>query len=228
MDTQEIRRLYDRAAGWYDLATAIPEWLGLGRLRREVLGHAAGRVLEVACGTGANFRHYPPGARVVAADLSQRMLRVARRRARRLGLAAGFAVMDGGRLAVRDGAFDTVFSSMTLCTFPDPVAALREMARACRPGGRILLLEHGRSDCGWMGRWQDRRAARHAKALGCRMNQRPPDLVRHAGLDLRRSRRAFFGVFHLMEAAPAGARGEVRPGGTGARAGARAGEAPAS
>jgi ubiquinone/menaquinone biosynthesis C-methylase UbiE len=156
----------------------------------------------VACGTGANFRHYPPRARVVAVDLSQKMLRVARRRARRLGLEARFAIMDGGRLAVRDGAFETVFSSMSLCTFPDPIAALREMARALRPGGRILLLEHGRSDRGWVGRWQDRRQARHHKSLGCRMTQHPPDLVRQAGLDLRRSRRTFLGIFHLMEAAP--------------------------
>ena len=202
VEKQEIRDKYDEAARWYDRATAVPEWFGVGRLRREVVVLASGRVLEIACGTGGNFRYYRRDAAVVAADMSEAMLSVARRRAGRLGLHACFAIMDGERLAVGDRSFDTVLSTLTLCTFPDPVAALREMSRVCREGGRVLLLEHGRSDREWIGRWQDRSAGRHAETLGCRWNRRPLDLVRQAGLTLVEARRTFLGVFHLIDARP--------------------------
>ena len=116
-----------------------------------------------------------------------------------------FLTMDAETLAFPDRCFDTVVSSLTVCTFPEPAAALREMARVCRPDGRILLLEHGRSDVEWLGRWQDHRADRHAKALGCRWNREPLDLVRQAGLKLIASQRLFFGIFHLLEAVPSDA-----------------------
>ncbi|MFN3476299.1 MAG: class I SAM-dependent methyltransferase [Candidatus Methylomirabilales bacterium] len=70
--------------------------------------------------------------------------------------------------------------TLSLCTFPDPMAALREMARICRMDGRILLLEHGRSDREWLGRWQDCQADRHTKALGRRWNREPHELIRQA------------------------------------------------
>jgi len=130
------------------------------------------------------------------------MLKVARKRADRLGLTIPFLVIDAEKLAFPDQCFNTVVSSLTLCTFPDPPAALREMARVCRADGRILLLEHGRSDQEWLGRWQDRRADRHAKALGCRWNREPLDLIRQAGLKLEAAQRFFFGIVHLIQASP--------------------------
>lgn len=209
MDKREIREKYDALARWYDRAEGLGELLGVRRLRREIFARARGRVLEVACGTGKNFRWYADRADgIVAVDLSPGMLREAMRRAQRLrarGLQAPvrFAVMDAEALAFRDGVFDTVLSSLTTCTFPDPVAALREMSRVCRPEGRLLLLEHGRSDRGWLGRWQDRHAEAHYRRMACRWNREPRELVDAAGLRPLRHRRAFFGIFHLMELAPA-------------------------
>ena len=101
-----------------------------------------------------------------------------------------------------DRSFDTVVSSLSLCTFPDPVAAVREMARVCQPGGRILLLEHGRSDHEWLGRWMDRRADRHAKRVGCCWNRHPLDIVQQAGLTLVNAKRSFLGIMHQIEARP--------------------------
>lgn len=200
--SREIRARYERVARWYDWMEAVPGLLGVRRLRRSLVERASGRTLEVAAGTGKNFRYYPRGSRLVAVDLTPSMLTIARRRARKLGLDARLLVMDSEALAFRDRRFDTVVSSLTLCTFPDPVAALREMARVCRPDGRILLLEHGRSDRERLGRWQDRRADRHAKAAGCNWNREPLDLVRQAGLRVLSAGRTFFGVFHLIEARP--------------------------
>lgn len=205
MSKMDIQQKYERFAQWYDLMDGLPEFLGVKRLRRRLLQRASAKVLEVAVGTGRNLRCYPKSCKITAVDFSPAMLRVACKRADRLGQAIPFLVMDAETLAFPDRCFDTVVSSLTVCTFLDPVAALREMARVCCADGRILLLEHGRSDRGWLGRWQDRRADRHAKALGCRWNREPLDLIREAGLKLMAAERIFFGIFHLLEAMPSDA-----------------------
>jgi ubiquinone/menaquinone biosynthesis C-methylase UbiE len=130
------------------------------------------------------------------------MLDIARQRAKKLGIDVSFLLMDAENLAFPDRSFDTVVDSLSLCTFPDPLIALKEMARVCRSEGRILLLEHGRSDSEWLGCWQDRRADKHAKQLCCHWNREPLDLVRQAGLKLISARRTFFGILHVIEAAP--------------------------
>ncbi len=202
MDTRQLRETYRRFAPWYDLAEALPEALGVRRLRRRLLAQASGLVLEVAAGTGKNFRFYRPGRPVLAVDLSREMLERARQRARRLERPYRFAVMDAQQLGFRDGSFDTVVSTLSTCTFPDPIQALREMSRVCRPDGRILLVEHGRSERGWAARYQDRRAEAHERMIGCRWNREPLELVRQAGLQITRADRRFLGVFYSIEARP--------------------------
>lgn len=189
-------------AAWYNTLDGLPEILGVRRLRRRLLQRATGNVLDVAVGTGRNLRYYPRTCRVTGVDFSPAMLEIARCEANCLGVNIEFLVMDAEALAFPDQSFDTVVSSLTVCTFPDPLAAIQEMARVCRPQGRILLLEHGRSDRGWPGRWQDRRADRHAKTLGCRWNREPLDLVHQAGVTIVDARRIFFGIFHMLEAIP--------------------------
>lgn len=199
----EIRRRYDDFADQY---ARIERWqeplLRTGRLRRQLFGRARGDVLEVAAGTGINFPHYDGECRLTAVDMSPRMLELARRRAADLGRDVDLRVMDAGALEFTNDSFDTVTSSLTLCTFPDPVLALREMARVCRPAGQILLLEHGRSDREWFGRFQDRRANRHARQLGCYWNRRPLELVDQAGLTTVSTRGMLLGVFQTIDARP--------------------------
>lgn len=204
MNKEEMRQKYDKMARWYDLAEGIPEVLGIRWLRKRLLLQASGKVLEIAVGTGKNLPYYPKGCQITGVDISRAMLEIARRRADRIGLNIAFQVMDGEALAFPDQHFNTVVSSLTLCTFPKPKAALREMARVCRTEGRILLLEHGRSNREWLGRWQDRRADRHEERLGCRWNRKPLDLVRQAGLKLISARCTFLGIFHEIEATPSG------------------------
>lgn len=202
MEKPDVRRAYDEFARWYDSLETLPELLGISALRRWILRHARGRILEVAVGTGRNLRHYPEGSPIVGVDLSTGMMERAAQKASSLKKAAHFAVMDGERLALPDDAFDTVVSSLTLCTFPDPVRALHEMRRVCRRDGRVLLVEHGRSSVGWLGRWQDRGAERHAQMLGCHWNREPLDIVHAAGLEILETRRRFLGVFHAIAARP--------------------------
>src|SRR5262249_48503807 len=108
--------------------------------------------------------------------------------------------MDAEHLPFPHDSFDTVVDTMSLCTFPNPVAALRELGRVCRSPGRVLLLEHGRSNRKWLGAFQDRRAAKHAEPLGCHWNPEPLLLVEQSGLEVVHAERHFFGVFHLIMA----------------------------
>ncbi len=199
---QEISQKYDRFAQWYDVVEGVPDLLGIRKLRQRVLRQASGRVLEVAVGTGKNLRYYPRDCRIIAVDLSREMLAIAQKRAFRLQMNISFLLADAEALPFSDKSFDMVVSSLSTCTFPDPVAALAEMARVCRSDGKILLLEHGRSNREWLGRWQDRHADQFSKPLGCHWNREPLELAQQADLKVDNSRRVFFGVFHQIEAAP--------------------------
>jgi len=192
---RDLRDNWDRASRWYDLAIVALEALIFRRLRVRLLKSATGRVLEVAAGTGSNLAHYPAGLDIIAVDLSPGMLAKARHRGARK-----VAVMDAGCLAFRDGSFDTVVSTLGTCTFPDPVEALREMRRVCRPCGSVLLLEHGRSNRPGISAWQDRHAAKWAAHLGCWWNREPLENVRKAELIPRASTRGFLGMVHVIQA----------------------------
>ncbi len=202
LTTKEISEKYNRFARWYDWVEGVPEILGVSTLRRRLLQRASGRVLEVAVGTGKNLRHYPASCRISAVDVSKEMLSVARKRAATLSMNVSFSLTDAESLPFSDKTFDTVVSSLTTCTFPKPVAALKEMARVCRPGGRILLVEHGRSDREWLGRWQDKTAERHSKQFGCHWNRKPLELAGQAGLKVVEAQRVFLGILYNIEAEP--------------------------
>lgn len=198
----EIARKYDSIAIRYDRAERLIEWLLLKRWRRTLFSRARGDVLEVAAGTGRNLEYYPRDCRLTAIDISQGMLDIARQRANELGRAVEFQLMDGVALTFPDDCFDTVTSSLSTCTFPDPLAVLREMRRVCKPEGCILLLEHGRSSVRLFGWLQNRLADWQVRALGCHWNREPRRMVEQAGLRLISDRTHVFGVVHVVEAEP--------------------------
>ena len=102
-------------------------------------------MLEIAVGTGRNLPFYPEGARLTGVELSPKMLEIAHRRARGLGIEADLRVGDAQSLPFPDASFDTVVATLALCTIPDDRRAVAEAARVLRPGGLLLLLEHVRS-----------------------------------------------------------------------------------
>jgi ubiquinone/menaquinone biosynthesis C-methylase UbiE len=128
------------------------------------------------------------------------MVEIAEKRAQKLKLDVDLRIMEVENLEFLDDSFDTVVSSPSLCTFPDPVAALKEIRRVCKEGGRILLLEHGRCDREWIGRLQDFREEAHARQLGCHWNRGPLELGQEAGLAPVSTQRTFLGIFHEIEA----------------------------
>lgn len=197
----DVRSDYEEFAHWFDRFEVVDR-LVTGRARARLFGDAGGRVLDVACGTGTNCRYLPDGATYVGVDLSPAMLdRAADRIADHDG-DASLLEMDAASLAFADDSFDAVISSLSTCTFPDPEGALAEMARVCRPAGRIRLLEHGRSSARPLARFQDWRAESHYERAGCRLNQQPTDLVQEAGLEIESVRRGLLGTLTAMVVRP--------------------------
>lgn len=155
--------------------------------RGPTLADARGEVLEVGFGTGLNLPHYPPGvAKLVTVDpLVALEERVAERVAaapfpvERHGLAA-----DGG-LPFDAGRFDRVVVTWTLCSIPAPGRALAEMRRVLRPEGRLLFIEHGRSEDPGVARWQERLDPLWKRlAGGCHMSRAPDRLIQEAGFQV--------------------------------------------
>ncbi len=198
----QLQAAHDHVANQYDKKIWFDQHvLGVAGMRRKLFSKAAGRILDVACGTGLNFAMFPSGSHVTAVDLSPKMLDVARENPAAQNLNLKLDVMDAGHLEFEDGSFDTVVSALSTCTFPDPLRALQEMKRVCRPGGQILLLEHGHSSWPWLARYQDRHEYQHYDAhAGCRWNQDPLQLVQAAGLKVVKSRRSVLGIYHSIEA----------------------------
>lgn len=140
--TQKQRRVWDKSASSYDGQMDFVERL-LGKGDREWIGErATGNVLEVAIGTGRNLRFYLNASNLTGVDISPEMLAVARRRAEERGLPVDLRQGDAEHLPVEDAAYDTVVCCLSLCTIPDPPAAVAEMKRALVPGGRLLLVDH--------------------------------------------------------------------------------------
>lgn len=202
MENERIRAIYDRHARGYDRGEAATEWLLGRRLRRRILDSASGDVLEVGVGTGASLGHYPPGCRVTGVDLSAAMLAAAREKAALLGLPVTLHQGDAQRLPFGDGSFDTCVSQLTLCTVPDPAAALRELRRVCRPDGSILLLEHTTSTNPVLACACRLYAPLQARALGCHLNRPILELTEQAGLRVRRVERHVRGIVLLIWARP--------------------------
>jgi ubiquinone/menaquinone biosynthesis C-methylase UbiE len=202
LTVNQLQNAYDEIAEGYEKKLWFDQYiLGVARHRKQLMSRAHGRILDVACGTGLNFPFFPSNSEITAIDLSQRMLDVAHQKATNLNLNVLTEVMDAQKLDFADGSFDTVTSALSTCTFPDPIQALWEMQRVCRPDGLILLLEHGHSTIPLLATFQDRHVLPHYQEnAGCRWNQDPLDLLKAAGLKIVSSKRFAFGMFHAIMA----------------------------
>jgi SAM-dependent methyltransferase len=134
---------------------------------------AAGVVLEIGAGSGLNFTHYGPDVRkVYALDPSAELRRMAGPRAERARVLIEFLAAPAEAVPLPDGSVDTVVTTWTLCTIPDPQGALHEMGRVLRGGGRLIFVEHGRASDPRVVRWQERLTPAWRRiAGGCHLNR---------------------------------------------------------
>lgn len=176
--------------GWYD-RYLLPYLLDIAcgmepfsRQREKVVPLAKGRVLEVGIGTGLNMKHYQPQkiTKITGLDPALQMHRLARKRIVRAGLDVELFSLSAEKIPFENASFDTVLITYTLCTIPDPVAALKEMRRVLAPGGNLLFCEHGRAPDPKVYSWQNKMTPPWKKiAGGCHLNRDIPALLNEAG-----------------------------------------------
>ena len=174
----------------YDPFFWLAERAGLAARRRALVQQAHGRVLEIGAGTGLNLRHYADDAELVLSEPDAAMADRLRRRVAGRRRPATVVLAPAEALPFADGEFDTVVSTLVLCTVPDQAAALREIRRVLRPGGQLLFMEHIRSDSPRWARWQDRlNTPWRAFAEGCNCNRPTLDVLAAGPLELREVQR---------------------------------------
>ena len=172
------------SAAIYDPFLWLGERAGMARTRARLLASASGRVLEIGAGTGLNLRHYPDTVdELVLSEPVEAMARRLERRTRRRRIDAHVVRAAADTLPFTDATFDTVVSTLVLCTVEHPGRALAELRRVLRPGGRLLFIEHVRADAPRLARWQDRLERPWCSfAAGCRANRPTVEAIAGAGL----------------------------------------------
>jgi len=154
--------------------------------RAAALAHARGRILEIGAGTGFNLPHYPPDIdELVVTEPAPGMLERVRRRASATGRDATVVQASAQALPFDDSSFDTVVSTLVLCSVDDVDHVLREIHRVLRPGGQLIFVEHVRSDDPRRARWQDRlERPWMVVADGCHPNRATLERIAAAPFDL--------------------------------------------
>lgn len=194
---------WDSTVRWDELTSGITRW------RRQLTRWAKGDVLEVAIGTGRNLEYYNPGQvkSITGIDFSRRMLEtiLARKASGDLksGIELKLRVGNCSNLSeFADNHFDTVVDTFGICSFEDPLSALKEMMRVCKEDGRILLLEHGESDWPWMQGLLSRQVGVHVKKFGCYNHRSIRSLINEAGLEIISEKRKHWGTIYFYVCSP--------------------------
>jgi len=173
-------------AAMYDRMIGKAERSGLGDHRRALLAGASGDVLEIGGGTGANLQYYGDTVRsLTIVEPEKPMLRRLEQHIEQSGRQAKALRAPAEDLPFNDASFDAIVSTLVLCTVDDVPRALRELCRVLRPGGKLLFIEHVRSDDEKLARTQDRMLPINVRiGHGCHPNRRTLDSIRDAGFEV--------------------------------------------
>jgi ubiquinone/menaquinone biosynthesis C-methylase UbiE len=154
--------------------------------RQRTIGNAHGFVLEIGVGSGENLPLYGSAVdHVCAIDPSAELIRLARNRAAYVPMPLSLVRASAEQIPVANAVFDTIVTTWTLCSIPDPVAALVEVRRVLRPGGNLVFVEHGLSPESGVARWQHRLTPCWKRiGGGCHLDRKMDDLIRSAGFRL--------------------------------------------
>ena len=158
MDAASVQAAYSRWAKVYDWVFGPPFTRARRRAIRRLELENGDLILEVGVGTGLSLPLFPAACRIVGVDFSRPMLDHAVERLRCMALAArdgdgpeaALVEGDGGKLPFADGTFDAALAPYVVSTAPEPVAILTEIRRVCRPGGRLVILNHFGASEAWL------------------------------------------------------------------------------
>jgi len=174
-------------AATYDRMSRKSEEAGVRALRQDLLADAFGNVLEIGAGTGINLPHYDGNvASLVVTEPEPAMLRRLQQKAREQAPLAKVLRAPAEDLPFEDGTFDTVVSTLVLCGVDDQERALREARRVLHPGGRLLFMEHVRSDDPALARFQDRMNWLNRLIVDCDCNRPTLTTIERAGFHVSR------------------------------------------
>ena len=179
--------LYDR----YVLPRMIDFACGMGavmKTRAQIVPLASGRVLEIGIGTGLNLSFYDATkvSEIIGVDPAVDMSKLARERAAKISIPVKTIALELGQIQTEDDSFDSIVCTFTLCTIPDAVAALKEMRRVLKPGGKLLFSEHGLAPDAPVVRWQNRiTPIWKPLAGGCHLNRDIPALINAGGFTIQ-------------------------------------------
>jgi ubiquinone/menaquinone biosynthesis C-methylase UbiE len=183
-ETSSMKDGHPIFAALYDQKSASAERRWMGERRRRLLAGARGAVLEIGGGTGANLAHYRNVDRVTIAEPDPFMRNRIGPKLDEARVPVEVSAAGAEALPYPDGSFDTVVSTLVLCTVPDQEAALDEVRRVLRPGGRLLFIEHVRA-AGSAARWQDRLEPLWRRLLGgCHPNRDTVAAIEEAGFEI--------------------------------------------
>jgi len=160
----------------------------------------ANKILEVGVGTGKNFPYYPANTEITAIDFSEKMLGRAAEKARKLGIEITLQQMDVQNMSFEDDIFDTVVATFVFCSVPDPIKGLKEINHVCKPGGKVLLLEHVLSANPMLAFLMNLVNPLVERAMGPNINRKTVENVANSGLKVEKVTDLAAGIFKLIEA----------------------------
>jgi phosphatidylethanolamine/phosphatidyl-N-methylethanolamine N-methyltransferase len=199
--TSIARGRYDRNAPFYDLMEGFIEEARFKQWRPLLWSKVEGtRILEVGVGTGKNFPYYPAGAEITAIDFSDKMLERAKVKAISRDVNLHLQQMDVQSLEFQDNTFDTMIASCVFCSVPNPLRGLMEIERVCKPGGKVLLLEHVLSANRILAMFMNLANPLTVRMMGPNINRRTVENVMKSGLIVENVTDLWLGIFKLIEA----------------------------
>jgi len=181
-----IRDRYNRVASIFDIMSGAMELMIKNAYLEQVLGRVRGKVLEVGVGTGRNLPLYPPGVEVTGIDFSPRMLAKAKEKAAKAQAQVTLVEMDAQNMSFPDQTFDTVITTCVFCSVPNPIKGLQEIRRVLKPDGRLVMLEHVRSENPILGKVMDLVNPLVVGTFGANINRRTVENVQAAGLTIEK------------------------------------------
>jgi ubiquinone/menaquinone biosynthesis C-methylase UbiE len=189
---------WDNAAKSFDFMNRGVEYR-FGEAKHQWFSRSEGMTLLVAVGTGLDLQYFPESHKLIGIDISAKMLEKASDKIKTGELAARLVQADVQRLGFTDNSFDSVVTSCTFCSVPDPVIGLEELRRVLRPGGRLIMFEHVRSDIFWMGPMMDL-VSKVSRKFGPEINRRTKENVIKAGFRLKKEVNLYLDMVKIFEA----------------------------
>lgn len=196
--TEMIKKRYDRISSLFDVMNHMiqPSW------RKDLLNNLHGNILEVGVGTGANLPYYPENVNVTGIDFSPKMLAKAYEKVDQSKAKIVLKEMDAQQMDFRDNTFDVVVSTCVFCSVPDPIKGLKEIRRVVKPDGKILMLEHMRSENAFIGKILDLINPLTVRIAGVNINRKMIENIEEAGLKIEKQNFLMLSIMKQLLVSP--------------------------